>query len=97
MFGTEITPGSYNFFAKAIVHEDKIRKDISTSEDDEFIFNVVSKIKSSLGFIGYTIYDEHNKKLNAISTDSESGSVQPNNFTISFVLALLYPDPNLFI
>lgn len=52
LFGTEITPGSYNFFAKAIVHEDKIRKDISTSEDDEFIFNVVSKIKSSLGFIG---------------------------------------------
>lgn len=81
--------GTYDFFNEVILGEDANgevntpRQDYSASEDDNVIVTAVQGAAGSLGYFGFTYFEENIDSLTALEVDGGSGCVAPSAETIT--------------
>jgi phosphate transport system substrate-binding protein len=83
LYGPGSDSGTFDYFTEAIVGEaEASRQDYIDSEDDTLIVRGVSEDRYSLGYFGYSYYEENQKQLKAIAIDNGSGPVMPSRDTV---------------
>ena len=83
LYGPGTDSGTFDYFTEAIVGEaEASRQDYIDSEDDTLIVRGVSEDIYSLGYFGYSYYEENQKELKALAIDNGSGPVMPSRETV---------------
>jgi phosphate transport system substrate-binding protein len=83
LYGPGADSGTFDYFTEAIVGEaEASRQDYIDSEDDTLIVRGVSEDIYSLGYFGYSYYEENQKELKALAIDNGSGPVMPSRETV---------------
>lgn len=88
LFGAGTSSGSFDFFSSKIVGIKKAsRGDYTASEDDNFLVQGVGGAKYSIGYFGYSYYQENTSKLKLIAINDENntngtGPILPNKQSI---------------
>ncbi|MCD6639277.1 MAG: PstS family phosphate ABC transporter substrate-binding protein [Nocardioides sp.] len=72
--------GTYDYMAADVVEHDSeaLRDDFEVSEDDNILVQGVAGTEGSVGFFGYTYYEENADKVKALSIDDGNGCVAPS-------------------
>jgi phosphate transport system substrate-binding protein len=79
LFGPGTDSGTFDFFTEEINGEEGAsRSDYEASEDDNVLVQGVANTPGSLGYFGYTYYEENTDKLKAIEVDDGNGCVAPS-------------------
>ena len=79
LFGPGTDSGTFDFFTEEINGEEGAsRSDYEASEDDNVLVQGVANTPGSLGYFGYTYYEENADKLKALAVDSGDGCVKPS-------------------
>jgi phosphate transport system substrate-binding protein len=80
LYGPGTESGTYEFFNETIVgnEEEVNRSDYEASEDDNVLVQGVAGDRNSLGYFGYSYYENNTDKLKALSVDG----VKPTQETI---------------
>jgi phosphate transport system substrate-binding protein len=83
LFGPGTESGTFDFFTEEVNGEEGAsRADYEASEDDNVLVEGVANTKGSLGYFGYTYYDENRGQLKALAVDDgSSGCVMPTPTT----------------
>lgn len=82
-FGAGTDSGTFDYFTKAIVGEEKsIRKDYQGSEDDNVTMKGIQGDKGAIGFIGYSYFSMNKDAVNAVAIDPGTGAIAPSESTI---------------
>ncbi len=84
LYGPGTDSGTFDYFTKAIVGEEKAsRSDYTASEDDNVLVRGVTADKYALGYFGYAYYAENKETLKLVGIDDGSGScVTPSTATV---------------
>ncbi|MFB6257723.1 MAG: PstS family phosphate ABC transporter substrate-binding protein [Flavobacteriales bacterium] len=83
LYGPGVQSGTYDYFTKVIVGESGAsRGDYTSSEDDNTLVQGVQGEKYSLGFFGFSYYQENKDKLKLVAVDDGNGGVHPSKKTI---------------
>lgn len=84
LYGPGLDSGTFDFFTKAIVGEEKkSRSNFTQSEDDNVLVTGVSGDQYSLGYFGLAFYENNHKKLKVLGIDSGDGNcVKPSQETV---------------
>ncbi len=78
--------GTFDYFTEIINGKAKDSRNdsqISFSEDDNVLVQGVSGDKNSIGYFGFSYYEENASKLNAVLVDAGNGGVGPSFKSIS--------------
>jgi len=81
--------GTYDFFNEEVLGEDASgetatpRTDYAASEDDNVIVTAVTGSPGTMGYFGFTYYEENADKLQALELEGDSGCVAPSPETIT--------------
>jgi phosphate transport system substrate-binding protein len=79
LFGPGTESGTFDYFTEEINGEEGAsRSDYEASEDDNVLVQGVADTPGSLGYFGYTYYEENASRLKAIEVDSGNGCVAPS-------------------
>lgn len=79
LFGAGTDSGTFDYFTAVINGKEKAsRTDYTPSEDDNILVQGVAATKSSMGYFGFTYYEENPDKLKALKIDGGSGCVAPS-------------------
>lgn len=82
-FGAGTDSGTFDYFTKAIVGEEKsIRNDYAASEDDNVISLGVQNDKGGIGFLGYSYFVMNQDKMAAVAIGDGASAVAPSTETI---------------
>ncbi|SFX12537.1 phosphate ABC transporter substrate-binding protein, PhoT family (TC 3.A.1.7.1) [Thermoactinomyces sp. DSM 45891] len=83
LYGPGTDSGTFEYFTEAIVGEaKKSRADYNQSEDDNVLVTGVKGDKNSLGYFGFSYYEENAKDLKLVPIDSGEKTVTPTMETI---------------
>jgi len=84
LYGPGLDSGTFDFFTKAIVGEEKkSRSDFTQSEDDNVLVTGVGGDNNSLGYFGLAYYENNQQKLKLVGIDSGDGNcVKPSQQTV---------------
>ncbi|GFZ93804.1 PstS family phosphate ABC transporter substrate-binding protein [Okeania sp. KiyG1] len=85
LYAPDPESGTYDYFTDAVNGEEgKSRKDYKASEDDDIIIQGIESDWGSLGFLGFTYYEENKDALKLITIDNDTGQcVEPSSETIA--------------
>jgi len=84
LFGPGVDSGTFDFFTKVINGEAQVsRADFIASERDDVLVLGISGEKNSLGYFGFSFFDENRDILRAVPIDPGSGCVAPTRETIN--------------
>ena len=76
LYGPGTDSGTFDYFTEAINGKSKVsRSDYSKSEDDNVLVQGVAGDLDSLGYFGFSYYEENIKKLNAVAIDNGKGPI----------------------
>jgi phosphate transport system substrate-binding protein len=79
LFGPGTDSGTFDYFTEEINGAEGVsRADYESSEDDNVLVEGVANTKGSLGYFGYTYYEENADQLKALEIDSGNGCVAPS-------------------
>jgi phosphate transport system substrate-binding protein len=79
LYGPGTDSGTFDYFTDEINGEEGAsRSDYSASEDDNVIVQGVSGDTGSLGYFGFSYYDQNQDQLKALEIDSGDGCVAPS-------------------
>jgi phosphate transport system substrate-binding protein len=82
LYGPGTDSGTFDFFTEKVNGEDgRSRSDYSASEDDNVIVQGVAGDKGSLGYFGFSYFEQNQDKLNAVAVDAGDGCVEPSVVT----------------
>lgn len=72
--------GTYDYMAADVVGDESelLRDDFEVSEDDNILVSGISGTKGSVGFFGYTYYEENVDRVKALEIDNGEGCVAPS-------------------
>ncbi len=77
LFGPGADSGTFDYFTEAINGKAKsVRKDFTASEDDNVLVQGVSRDKGALGYFGMAYYEANKGRINEVSVNGVSPSVQ---------------------
>jgi len=83
LYGPGTDSGTFDYFTKAIVGEEKSsRTDYTASEDDNQLVRGVAEDKYALGYFGYAYYAENSDSLKLLGVDGGDGCVTPSTQTV---------------
>ncbi|TCP69362.1 PstS family phosphate ABC transporter substrate-binding protein [Baia soyae] len=83
LYGPGTDSGTFEYFTEAIVGEaKKSRADYNQSEDDNVLVTGVKGDKNSLGYFGFSYYEENAKDLKLVPIESGGKTVTPSMETI---------------
>ncbi len=83
LYGPGTDSGTFEYFTEAINKKAKeSRTDFTPSEDDNVLVQGVAGDKYSMGYFGFSYYEENNDKLKALKVDAGKGPVEPTFDTI---------------
>ncbi|MDQ0417219.1 phosphate transport system substrate-binding protein [Croceifilum oryzae] len=84
LYGPGTDSGTFEYFTEAIVGEaKKSRPDYNQSEDDNVLVTGVKGDKNSLGYFGFSYYEENAKELKLVPIETGNGkTVSPTMETI---------------
>lgn len=83
LYGPGTDSGTFDYFTKAIVGEEKAsRADYTASEDDNVLVNGVQSDRYALGYFGYAYYSENKGKLKLLGVDGGDGCITPSQETV---------------
>jgi phosphate transport system substrate-binding protein len=88
LFGPGLDSGTYDYFTKAIVGEERHgRTDYVASEDDQVIVTAVARDRLALGFFGMAYFEKNKDKLKEVPIDdgiaaNGAGPIRPTRETI---------------
>lgn len=84
LYGAGTDSGTFDYFTKAIVGEEKAsRSDYQASEDDNSLVTGVSGDANALGYFGYAYYSENKDKLKLVPVkNGDADPVAPSPETI---------------
>jgi phosphate transport system substrate-binding protein len=84
LYGPGLDSGTFDFFTKAIVGEEKkSRSDFVQSEDDNVLVMGVAGDKYSLGYFGLAYYENNQERLRLLGVDPGDGNcVKPSQQTV---------------
>jgi phosphate transport system substrate-binding protein len=75
--------GTFDYFNAAINGNAKsVRKDVTTSEDDEVLVKGVRKDPNAMGYFGFAYYEANAKDLRALAIDSGKGATLPSRESV---------------
>lgn len=84
LFGPGVQSGTYDYFTRTIVGEaGSSRGDYTSSEDDNNLVQGVAGEKYSLGFFGFSYFQENQDKLKLVAVDDGNGGVHPSETSIA--------------
>jgi phosphate transport system substrate-binding protein len=72
--------GTYDYMAADVVGDESeaLREDFEVSEDDNILVQGVAGTEGSVGFFGFTYFEENADKVKALSIDDGNGCVAPS-------------------
>ncbi len=72
--------GTYDYLAADVVDDESetLRDDFEASEDDNVLVQGVAGTEGSVGFFGYTYYEENSDTVKALAIDDGNGCVEPS-------------------
>lgn len=72
--------GTYDYMAADVVADESeaLREDFESSEDDNVLVQGVSGTQGSVGFFGYSYYEENSDTLKAVAIDNGAGCIEPS-------------------
>ena len=83
LYGPGADSGTFDYFTEAIIGEaEASRTDYFDSEDDTLLVRGVREDLNSLGYFGYSYYEENRGDLKALAIDNGSGAVMPSRDTV---------------
>ena len=83
LYGPGTDSGTFDYFTKAIVGEEKAsRADYTASEDDNVLVTGVMNSRYALGYFGYAYYAENKDKLKLLAVDGGDGCIKPSMETV---------------
>jgi len=79
LFGPGTDSGTFDYFTDEINGEEGAsRSDYEASEDDNVIVEGVTNTPGSMGYLGYSYYEENADSLKALEVDAGDGCVAPS-------------------
>lgn len=84
LYGPGLDSGTFDFFTKAIMGEEKkSRSDFTQSEDDNVLVTGVGGDNNSLGYFGLAYYENNQERLKLVGIDPGDGNcVKPSQQTV---------------
>lgn len=83
LYGPGTDSGTFDYFTKAIVGEEKAsRADYTASEDDNVLVTGVMNSRYALGYFGYAYYSENKDKLKLLAVNGGDGCTKPSMETV---------------
>ena len=83
LYGPGTDSGTFDYFTKAIVGEEKAsRADYTASEDDNVLVTGVMNSRYALGYFGYAYYSENKDKLKLLAVNGGDGCTTPSMETV---------------
>ena len=83
LYGPGTDSGTFDYFTKAIVGEEKAcRADYTASEDDNVLVTGVMNDRYALGYFGYAYYSENKEKLKLLGVNGGDGCKKPSMETV---------------
>ena len=83
LYGPDTDSGTFDYFTEEIMGEAQLsRADYTASADDNVLVQGIAGGKYSLGYFGYSYYQENMDKLNLVAVDSGNGCVLPTSESI---------------
>ncbi len=83
LYGPDTDSGTFDYFTEEIMGEAQLsRADYTASADDNVLVQGIAGGKYSLGYFGYSYYQENQDKLKLVSVDSGEGCVLPTSESI---------------
>ena len=83
LYGPDTDSGTFDYFTEEIMGEAQLsRADYTASADDNVLVQGIAGGKYSLGYFGYSYYQENMDKLKLVAVDSGKGCVLPTSESI---------------
>ena len=83
LYGPDTDSGTFDYFTEEIMGEAQLsRADYTASADDNVLVQGIAGGKYSLGYFGYSYYQENQDKLKLVAVDSGNGCVLPTSESI---------------
>lgn len=83
LYGPDTDSGTFDYFTEEIMGEAQLsRADYTASADDNVLVQGIAGGKYSLGYFGYSYYQENQDKLKLVAVDSGEGCVLPTSESI---------------
>lgn len=83
LYGPDTDSGTFDYFTEEVMGEAQLsRADYTASADDNVLVQGIAGGKYSLGYFGYSYYQENMDKLKLVEVDSGNGCVLPTPETI---------------
>ena len=83
LYGPDTDSGTFDYFTEEVMGEAQLsRADYTASADDNVLVQGIAGGKYSLGYFGYSYYQENVDKLKLVAVDSGSGCVLPTSESI---------------
>ena len=83
LYGPDTDSGTFDYFTEEVMGEAQLsRADYTASADDNVLVQGIAGGKYSLGYFGYSYYQENMDKLKLVAVDSGSGCVLPTSKSI---------------
>ena len=83
LYGPDTDSGTFDYFTEEIMGEAQLsRADYTASADDNVLVQGIAGGKYSLGYFGYSYYQENMDKLKLVAVDSGNGCVLPTSESI---------------
>jgi phosphate transport system substrate-binding protein len=84
LYGAGTDSGTFDYFTKAVVGTEKAsRTDYQGSEDDNILVQGIKGDRYSLGYFGYSYYEENKNDLKLVGIDAGDGPKIPSPETIA--------------
>lgn len=83
LYGPDTDSGTFDYFTEEVMGEAQLsRADYTASADDNVLVQGIAGGKYSLGYFGYSYYQENMDKLKLVAVDSGNGCVLPTSESI---------------
>ena len=83
LYGPDTDSGTFDYFTEEVMGEAQLsRADYTASADDNVLVQGIAGGKYSLGYFGYSYYQENQDKLKLVAVDSGNGCVLPTSENI---------------
>lgn len=83
LYGPDTDSGTFDYFTEEIMGEAQLsRPDYTASADDNVLVQGIAGGKYSLGYFGFSYYQENMDKLKLVAVDSGNGCVLPTSESI---------------
>ena len=83
LYGPDTDSGTFDYFTEEVMGEAQLsRADYTASADDNVLVQGIAGGKYSLGYFGYSYYQENVDKLKLVAVDSGNGCILPTSESI---------------